>query len=107
MPPENVIINSCESTPLTFPLQPCKNVKLVDHFWLKDDKYSLVDMFGPKHLNKQHYAIHFAGGTVYQAFLSALNYHRWHSPVDGMIEDIYNIEGTYLFDQSQFLPEFD
>jgi len=28
---------------------------------------------------------HFVGGTVYQAFLSALNYHRWHAPVAGTI----------------------
>lgn len=27
----------------------------------------------------------FVGGTVYQAFLSALSYHRWHSPVSGKI----------------------
>ena len=27
----------------------------------------------------------FVGGTVYQAFLSATNYHRWHSPVAGTI----------------------
>ena len=60
-------------------------------------------MFGAEHLNKQHWAAHFEGGTIYQAFLSALNYHRWHSPLDGLIIDIYNIEGTYLFDQSQFL----
>jgi len=25
----------------------------------------------------------FVGGTVYQAYLSAENYHRWHSPVSG------------------------
>ncbi|MGZ4627955.1 phosphatidylserine decarboxylase, partial [Oryzihumus sp.] len=25
----------------------------------------------------------FVGGTVYQAFLSATNYHRWHAPVAG------------------------
>lgn len=57
-------------------------------------------MFGSKKLKKEHWAKHFEGGTVYQAFLSAMNYHIWHSPVDGEIEDIYNIEGTYLFDQS-------
>ncbi len=25
----------------------------------------------------------FVGGTIYQAFLSALSYHRWHAPVSG------------------------
>jgi hypothetical protein len=29
------------------------------------------------------YAEKFVGGTVYQAFLSRADYHRWHSPVKG------------------------
>ncbi len=37
----------------------------------------------------------FIGGTVFQAFLSATNYHRWHSPVAGTIERAFLIEGTY------------
>jgi phosphatidylserine decarboxylase len=37
----------------------------------------------------------FVGGTVYQAFLSALNYHRWHSPVAGTIVRAFAVEGTY------------
>ena len=60
-------------------------------------------MFGGKKLHKEHWAKQFEGGTVYQAFLSALFYHRWHSPVDGEIEDVYLIPGTYYLDQSQFI----
>ncbi|HEX3958521.1 MAG TPA: phosphatidylserine decarboxylase [Trebonia sp.] len=37
----------------------------------------------------------FAGGTVYQAFLSATNYHRWHRPVAGTITAAFVQEGTY------------
>jgi hypothetical protein len=44
--PDNVIVNACESTPLSQPLQPQRNVKNFDYFWLKDSKYSLNDMFG-------------------------------------------------------------
>jgi phosphatidylserine decarboxylase len=86
------------------PKQPQLDVKLVDNFWLKDNRYSLNDMFGGKKYNKEELAKNFEGGTVYQAFLSALSYHRWHSPVDGVIEDIYAIDGTYYLDQSQFIP---
>lgn len=57
----------------------------MDDFWLKDNKYSLLDMFGGIKYNKEYLAEHFVGGTVYQAFLSALSYHRWHAPVDGII----------------------
>ena len=86
------------------PKQPQLDVNLFDNFWLKDDRYSLNDMFGGKKYNKEELAKNFEGGTVYQAFLSALSYHRWHSPVDGVIEDIYAIDGTYYLDQSQFIP---
>jgi phosphatidylserine decarboxylase len=37
----------------------------------------------------------FVGGTVYQAFLSATDYHRWHSPVAGTIVRASVEEGTY------------
>ncbi|KAJ4193785.1 hypothetical protein NW767_010312 [Fusarium falciforme] len=38
----------------------------------------------------------FAGGTIYQAFLSALSYHRWHSPVSGTVRRAFVEEGTYF-----------
>lgn len=38
----------------------------------------------------------FAGGTIYQAFLSALSYHRWHSPVSGTVRRAFVAEGTYF-----------
>jgi len=41
-------------------------------------------------------AQNFAGGTVYQAFLSALSYHRWHAPVSGTIKKAYVVDGTYF-----------
>ncbi|KAK8079287.1 L-tryptophan decarboxylase [Apiospora phragmitis] len=34
--------------------------------------------------------------TVYQAFLSALSYHRWHSPVSGTIKRCFVQDGTYF-----------
>ena len=82
----NTIVNCCESTP--FALQT--NVRLRDRFWLKSQPYSLEDMLGSRHL-----ALSFMGGTVYQAFLSALSYHCWHAPVSGTIVDVYKIPGSY------------
>lgn len=38
----------------------------------------------------------FAGATVYQAFLSALSYHRWHSPVSGTVKKAFVVDGTYF-----------
>ena len=40
-------------------------------------------------------AAQFAGGTVYQAFLSATSYHRWHIPVPGTIARARVLDGTY------------
>lgn len=38
----------------------------------------------------------FDNATVYQAFLSALSYHRWHAPVSGRVVRAYVREGTYF-----------
>lgn len=83
-----VITSGCESTPYSIE----QNVKLSDTFWIKSQPYSLQDIFTEP---KKNLAEIFVGGTVYQAFLSAYNYHRWHAPVTGKILDIYSVEGTY------------
>jgi len=49
-------------------------------FWLKSQPYSLRDMLAGDPSTDS-----FVLGTVYQAFLSGTNYHRWHSPVAGTI----------------------
>ena len=95
---DNVIVNACESAPLAV----TRNVALTDSFWLKGQPYSLENM-----LNFDEHAPQFAGGTVYQAFLSALSYHRWHSPVSGTIKKAYVVNGTYYLeniDQGFFNP---
>jgi phosphatidylserine decarboxylase len=85
----NVIVNACESGPLAMK----QNVALSDSFWLKGQPYSLENM-----LNWDEYTPQFAGGTVYQAFLSALSYHRWHSPLSGTIDKAYVVNGTYYLE---------
>ncbi|KAI1488230.1 Phophatidylserine decarboxylase-domain-containing protein [Biscogniauxia mediterranea] len=81
------IVSSCESKP--FALQ--EDVKEFDSFWLKGQPYSVAEM-----LNRHEKASTFVGGTVYQAFLSALSYHRWNSPVQGKIIYSSIIDGTYF-----------
>ena len=87
--PDNpyLIHNACESTTL----RSATNVQMHDRFWLKDQVYSLYDILN---CNDEDAAA-FAGGTVYQAFLSPLDYHRWHSPVKGTITKAYIVPGTY------------
>lgn len=82
-----VIANACESR--TYNVEP--GAKLRDRFFAKGQPYSLLDMLGHDALARQ-----FDGGTVYQAFLSALSYHRWHTPVSGRIRRAFVRDGTYF-----------
>lgn len=83
------IVNACESAPL----QVKTGVALEENIWAKGQPYSLTDM-----LNGDPLAAQFEGGTVYQAFLSALSYHRWNSPVDGTIEKTAVVDGSYYLE---------
>jgi phosphatidylserine decarboxylase len=58
-------------------------------------------------LSQDELAEQFVGGTIYQAFLSALSYHRWHSPVSGTIRKCYVVDGTYYSEPlfEDFTPE--
>lgn len=86
--PDNgaVIVNACESAPY----QIAANVRAIDKFWMKGQPYSLSHMFNNAPVHKE-----FVDGTIYQAFLSALSYHRWHSPVSGTIVETGMIDGSY------------
>ncbi|KAF9895108.1 hypothetical protein FE257_000010 [Aspergillus nanangensis] len=83
---DNVIASACESQPYKL----AHNVKRRDTFWIKTQPYSIMDMLAHDPLAER-----FVGGTVYQAFLSALSYHRWHAPVSGKIVKAYVADGTY------------
>ena len=82
----DVIVNACESAPY----RVSRNVSRHDRFWIKGQPYSVAHM-----LANDPWTDQFVGGTIYQAFLSALSYHRWHSPVDGRIVKAYVHDGTY------------
>jgi len=82
----SVINNACESAPY----RVATNVQLQDQFWIKEQPYSLSHM-----LASDPWTELFEGGTIYQAFLSALSYHRWHSPVSGTVVKTKLIDGSY------------
>lgn len=83
---KNVITNACESAPY----RVAYGVQKRDKFWIKAQPYSLQHMLDNDPLYEK-----FVGGTVYQAFLSAKSYHRWHSPVKGTIVKAYVVDGSY------------
>jgi len=83
----NAIVNSaCESAVYRI----ARHVKKRDKFWLKGEPYSLAHM-----LNNDPFTEQFVGGSLWQAFLSALSYHRWASPVNGTVVKTVMIPGTY------------
>ena len=93
---DKVIVNACESTPYSIKT----DVQRRDRFWIKSQPYSLADMLADDDSSDQ-----FVGGTVYQAFLSATNYHRWHSPVAGTVVRGFVQEGTYYSEADSEGPD--
>jgi phosphatidylserine decarboxylase len=62
-------------------------------FWLKAEPYSLVNMLdGSEHTER------FVGGAVFQSFLSGADYHRWHSPIDGVVLSARVVHGLMFSD---------
>lgn len=88
--PENpaVIVNACEASPYDVR----EDCQLHDRFWVKAQPYSLREILAG---SETEFVRRFAGGQVYQGYLSAFNYHRWHAPVAGRIVQAYNVDGTY------------
>jgi phosphatidylserine decarboxylase len=82
-----VIASPCEATPYRI----ASRVARRDDFWAKSEVYSLDEMLGG---DPSVDALE--GGTVFQAFLSALEYHRWHAPVSGRVVSARVIPGTYF-----------
>ncbi|KAJ1303015.1 hypothetical protein OPQ81_011216 [Rhizoctonia solani] len=94
---DNDIINSaCESSVYRI----AHDINAQDSFWLKGHSYSLFDM-----LNHDPFADQFVGGTIYQGLLGPHSYHRWHSPVDGVIKKVDVIPGTYFAQPPGMDPE--
>ena len=83
---DSVIVNACESAPYRIG----RHVKQRDRFWIKSQPYSLEHMLANDPLVPL-----FVGGTIYQAYLSPLSYHRWHSPVNGTVIKACVHDGTY------------
>jgi phosphatidylserine decarboxylase len=83
---DKVIVSACESTPYKISV----NVQEQNEFWVKAQPYSLADLLANDAAVEE-----FVGGTIYQSFLSATNYHRWHSPVAGTVVRAFVRAGTY------------
>lgn len=70
-----------------------RNVKALDQFWVKGQPYSLLNM-----LDNSELAARFIGGDVFQSFLSGADYHRWRSPIDGVVKQAQVVEALMFSD---------
>ena len=57
-------------------------------FWIKGEPYSLTNMLGGS-----AYLDRFIRGDVFQSYLSGADYHRWHSPIDGIVRQADVVDG--------------
>ena len=76
-----------------------RNIKRLDRFWIKSQPYSLEHMLAGDPLLTR-----FEGGTVFQSFLDGRNYHRFWSPISGVIKKIAIIEGL-MFSNAESMEE--
>lgn len=83
---DRVVVAPCESTPYRIDT----GIKRRDNFWVKAQPYSLVDLLAHDDVVDE-----LEGGTIHQAYLSATNYHRWHSPLSGTVVRAFVEPGTY------------
>ncbi|PNS21451.1 Phosphatidylserine decarboxylase proenzyme 3 [Sphaceloma murrayae] len=66
------------------------NVSLATTVWIKGFGFSIRELVGDGQL-----AVDFAGGSLAIHRLAPQDYHRFHSPIDGIIESVVEIPGTY------------
>jgi phosphatidylserine decarboxylase len=78
-----------------------RRVKRSDEFWLKGQPYSLVNMLN----GDEGYVEQFVGGDVFQSFLSGANYHRWHSPIDGVVRKVELVDALMFSDLEAVNPD--
>lgn len=88
------------SSPADCRLTVFPTIDLATKYWIKGFGFSL-----PALLDSPTLAKDFEGGSINIARLAPQDYHRWHSPIDGTIEEIREIPGTYYTVNPQAITE--
>ncbi len=76
-----------------------RNVKALDTFWAKGQPYSLTNILDGEHVER------FIGGDVFQSFLSGADYHRWRSPVAGVVRQARVVDGLMFSNAESAGPD--
>ncbi|CAE7057548.1 unnamed protein product [Rhizoctonia solani] len=91
----NIIHSACEAALYNI----SHNIKEQDSFLIKGESLSLRDI-----LNDGPNTDMFVGGSIFQAYLNPYDYHRWSSPVNGIIDKIDFAIGTYYGTPTEETP---
>lgn len=95
--PENELVSS---SPADCRLTAFQTIDLATKYWIKGYGFTLEKL-----LNNTQLAQNFDGGSIVIARLAPQDYHRWHSPVTGIVEQVYEIPGTYYTVNPQAINE--
>lgn len=76
-------------------------VDLATKYWIKGFGFSLEKLLG----GDADLARRLDGGSMVIARLAPQDYHRWHAPVDGTVESITEVPGTYYTVNPQAVNE--
>ena len=79
----------------TFP-----TIDLATKYWIKGFGFSVAKLLKSESLAQQY-----TGGSIAIARLAPQDYHRWHAPVDGIVESITEIPGAYYTVNPQAINE--
>ncbi|KAH0024627.1 hypothetical protein KCU78_g4995, partial [Aureobasidium melanogenum] len=88
------------SSPADCRLTAFPTVDLATKYWIKGFGFTIEKL-----LNSSQLASTFNNGSIVIARLAPQDYHRWHSPVSGMIESITEIPGAYYIVNPQAINE--
>lgn len=88
------------SSPADCRLTAFATIDMATKYWIKGFGFSLEKLVGDTELAKS-----FEGGSIVIARLAPQDYHRWHAPVSGTVENIKEIPGAYYTVNPQAINE--
>ena len=95
--PENDLVSS---SPADCRLTAFQTIDLATKYWIKGFGFSVARLLGDEELAQR-----FDGGSIVIARLAPQDYHRWHAPVSGTVENIKDIPGAYYTVNPQAINE--
>lgn len=95
--PENELVTS---SPADCRLTAFPTIDLATKYWIKGTGFTLSRLLQDEELASQ-----FDGGSIVIARLAPQDYHRWHSPVSGVVESVQEIPGAYYTVNPQAINE--